>query len=250
MRIVSLVPSHTETLHDLGVWDDVVGVTSFCVHPEDARDEKGVVGGTKSPSLDRILDLDPDLVVVAVEENPRDVVDDLQEAGVEVLVTDPRDLDDAENAVRALGRTTGAEAAAEEIVEAIREAREEVRERVADRPPVRVFCPIWRDPWMTVNGDTFTSAMLEAAGAENPWAEAGDRYPEVTLEEVEEAGVEAALLPDEPYVFDEGDRRDLLQALPLDPDRVRLLDGEALTWYGSRTPEGLRTVADAVDEVR
>lgn len=250
MRIVSLVPSHTETLHALGVWDDVVGVTSFCVHPETALEEKTVVGGTKSPSVDRILDLDPDLVVVAVEENPRDVVDALQEAEVEVLVTDPRSLDDAEGAVRALGEATGQVEAAEALVDEIREAREEVRRRTAGRDPVRVFCPIWRDPWMTINGDTFAHAVLGACGASNPWADAADRYPEVLLDEVRDAGVEAALLPDEPYVFDESDRRDLLEALPLDPERVRLLDGEALTWYGARTPDGLRTVADAVDDVR
>lgn len=250
MRIVSLVPSHTETLHAIGAWDDVVGVTSFCVHPETALDEKTVVGGTKSPSVDRILDLDPTLVVVAVEENPLDVVEALEEADVEVLVTDPRSLDDAEEAVRALGEATGRVEAAEAIVDDIREARDEVRKRTEGRDRVRVFCPIWRDPWMTVSGDTFAHAVLEACGAANPWADAADRYPEVTLDEVRDAGVEAALLPDEPYVFDESDRRDLLEALPLDPNRVRLLDGEALTWYGARTPDGLRTVADAVDDVR
>jgi ABC-type Fe3+-hydroxamate transport system substrate-binding protein len=250
VRIVSLVPSHTETLHELGAWEDVVGVTSFCVRPETATDEKTVVGGTKSPSVDRILDLDPDLVVVAVEENPADVVDELREGGVDVLVTDPRDLDDAEEAIRDLGEATGHDAEAQAIVDRIREAREEVRRRVADRPPVRVFCPIWRDPWMVVNADTFAHAVLEAAGAVNPWAGAEDRYPEITLEEVREADVDAALLPDEPYVFDEGNRQDVLEALPLDPGRVRLLDGEALTWYGSRTPDGLRTVADTVDDVR
>lgn len=250
MRIVSLVPSHTETLYEIGVWDQVVGVTSFCVRPEGAREAKRVVGGTKSPSVERIQELEPDLAVVVVEENPREAVEELEAAGTEVLVTDVRDVDDAEEAVRRLGQAVGARPEAEAIVDRIQRARAEVRQQVVDRAPVRVFCPIWRDPWMALSGDTYAAALLEEAGAEHPWAKAADRYPEVTLEEVREAEVDLVLLPSEPYAFEQEDRDEIVERLGLEPRAVRLVDGQALTWYGARTPEGLRTVAEAVEAGR
>lgn len=248
MRVVSLVPSWTETLHDLGAWDDVVGVTSFCVHPETALEEKTVVGGTKSPSIKRIVDLEPDLVVACWEENRPTDVEALRDAGLQVLVTDPRTLEDAARETVELGEAVGHRGEAERIAHDIREAVDEVRRSVEGKRVVRAFVPIWREPWMTFNGDTFAHAVAALCGVENPWTDAPERYPETTLEAVEDAGVEAVLLPSEPYAFTE-EHLDLFQHLDPAPE-VALLDGEALTWYGSRTPWGVREVHRTVERVR
>ncbi len=248
MRVVSLVPSWTETLHDLGAWDDVVGVTSFCVHPDTALEEKTVLGGTKSPNVDKVIALEPDLVVVCREENRREDVEALEDAGLEVLVTDPRTLEDAARETVRLGEAVDRKEAAEGIARDIREAVNEVQDAVAGTPPIRAFVPIWRDPWMTYNGDTFAQAVASLCGLENPWADASKRYPETTLEAVGDAEVEAVLLPSEPYAFTE-EHLTLFQDLDPEPEVV-LLDGEALTWYGSRTPWGLREVHRTVEHVR
>lgn len=240
MRVVSLVPSLSETLWHLGV--KPVGITNFCVEPREMHRGTEKVGGTKDPKVARIRELRPDLVVVNVEENRKPDVDALVAAGLKLHVTDIRTVEDAAREVRALGGAVGRPAEAEALARRIEAALAEAR---AARPaPVRAFVPIWKDPWMTLNGDTYASALLAEAGFANVAAKLPERYPTVDEAAIRELGAEVALLPTEPYPFAEKHRGDLVAA-GIPRERCVVVDGQALTWYGWRTPEGLRSLAEA-----
>lgn len=244
-RLVSLVPSWTETLFHLGFDAEVVGVTRWCVHPGDLVSRVQRVGGTKDPDVERILELAPDLVIANREENRREDVERLVAGGLDVWVSDVGSVADSMRETLRLGERTGRKDAAHALVERIDAARREVE---AARPAreVPVYVPIWRRPWMSVGGDTFASDVLRAAGARNVFAAVG-RYPERSPEDARAAGATAALLPTEPYPFHEkpqGVEECVAAGFPR--ERVRILDGEALTWYGAREVEGLRIVGAAV----
>ena len=250
-RIVSLVPSWTETLYSFGLDQSVVGVTRWCVHPKElvARVEK--VGGTKDPDVARIVALKPDLVVCEKEENRREDVEAMRAAGVRVWVSDVRSLDDAVRDSLELGREVGREAAAEALAARVAEARREVEAARAGQEEILAYVPIWRRPWMTLTRDTYAHHVLALAGARNLFADAEGRYPEREPEEAIEAGAQCALLPTEPYPFHEKPQAvDELVEAGFPRERVAIVDGEALTWYGAREVEGLRVVADTVRRVR
>ncbi len=244
-RIVSLIPSITEIFFRLGVGDRVVGVTKFCTEPPDGVAAKPKVGGQKNPWIDAINDLKPDLVVANVEENRKVDVEAMGAAGLSVLVTYPRKVREGIQLIRDLGVLTGATGQAEAIVGECEAALAEAE--MAGRTPVRVFCPIWRKPYMTINGDTFVDDMLRTCGGENIFRDRPERYPTVTLQEMAALRPEVILLPDEPYPFTEKHLTDF-QGFPDVPavrnHRVCLMDGKALCWYGPRIAESLRTLAD------
>ena len=262
-RIVSLVPSWTETLFLFGFDSEVVGVTRFCVHPKELVERVEHVGGTKDPKVARIIELKPDLVVCEKEENRKEDVDALRDAGLEVWLSEVTSVDDSLRAIASLGEAVGKEDAAHALVGRIEAS---MRDVVAARPPepIPVYVPIWKDPWMTIGDATYAHHVLAVAGARNVFAgaerrradESADsssagseaRYPERGPDEAIEAGARAVLLPTEPYPFDrklEDATRALLDA-GFPRERIRVLDGEALTWYGAREVDGLRVVAEAV----
>ena len=250
-RIVSLVPSHTETLHELGLADRVVGRTRFCIHPEPWGSTLAIVGGTKDAKLERILALKPDLVVADKDENPKSLVDALGAADVEVVWSDITTVEDAARfVVRLAERCGGSAPAAAQTWRSHLDAA--LRERVGG-PAIPVFCPIWHNPWMTFNGTAYPSAMLAAVGLRNVFAERADpKY--FTVEEAEVAATPArwTLLPTEPYPFHR--RRDAVRTDGLGPcgrpERVRILDGEALTWFGTRTLPGLAELGRTARDLR
>lgn len=246
-RIVSLVPSHTESLHALGLADRVVGRTRFCIHPAPWVDSVPAVGGTKDASLEKVLALRPDLVVADVDENPKALVDALQAAGVDVMWSRIDAVADAAGFLRRLGAACGVaeagDAAAVEVEAAIVEAADAMR----GRTPMPVFCPIWYDPWMTFDATAYPHAMLEAAGFRNVFADGhpdagGAKYFEVQPGDVARSDAAATLLPTEPFPFHKQMHR--VDTAPLGrggvADRVHAIDGEALTWFGVRTAPGLR----------
>ncbi len=248
-RIVSLVPSHTETLHDLGLAGRVVGRTRFCIHPKPWVDTIAAVGGTKDARADKILALKPDLVVADKDENPKGLVEALQAAGVEVLWSDIATVHDATGFIVKLGERCGVPEVARRHAKAIRDAAAEV---VGAGQGTPVFCPIWYDPWMTFDDTAYPSAMLDAVGLRNAFAgHAGTRYFEVTPEDVAASAAHWTLLPTEPFPFHK--RRDVVEAGPLGragvPERVRIIDGEALTWFGVRTAAGLRDLAAVARDI-
>jgi len=200
------------------------------------------VGREKDPDLARIRALAPDLVVANMEENRRDVVEALRAEGVPVWVIFPRTVADGIGLVRDLGALTATEATAEALARPLEVARARALTRVADRPRPRVFCPIWRGPYMTINHDTYVHDMLRTCGGDNVFAASPARYPTVTLEEVRAAAPDVILLPDEPYRFRAAHRADfapLADVPAVRADRVHLVDGKLLSWYGPRIAEAL-----------
>jgi ABC-type Fe3+-hydroxamate transport system substrate-binding protein len=244
-RIVSLVPSLSEALFALGLGDRVVGVTDWCVHPADAVAELPRVGGTKNPSLARILELRPDLVIANQEENRLRDVERLEAKGVAVWVTYPRRVRDVLALLETLASLGAPQREQHALVSATRDAIE-AAERALPERPVRVFCPIWKKPWMAVGVDTYAHDLLRLCGGRNVFADREERrYPIVETEEIVAAAPEVILLPDEPYAFSDRDVEELsaLDVPAARGARVHRLDGTLVSWYGPRTPLALRTVS-------
>ena len=239
-RIVSLVPSLTEALFAFGVGERVVGRTRYCLWPPRGVGRVAKVGGTKKVNVRRVLSLEPDLVVAVREENTREDVEALMCAGVEVFVGAPETVEGATTMLRGLAERVGASGT---LAGAVLGPIDRVYERLrAEQPadPRRVFVPIWRDPYMSVGSDTYVHDVLKTCGGENV---CGDtmRYPIVTLEEVAEIAPEVVLLPDEPYPFSAEDLPGFhaLDVPAARENRVLLVDGKLLTWYGPRMASSL-----------
>jgi ABC-type Fe3+-hydroxamate transport system substrate-binding protein len=244
-HIVSLIPSTTETLCHLGLADAIVGVTKFCVEPAEVVRTKRKVGGEKDPDLEMIRTLGPDLVIANLEENVRDHVETLREWGIPVWVTYPRTVDDTITFIRQLGMITGTEGRADLLADEIRALVSRVRVESAGKPRVSVFYPIWRNPYMTVNRDTYIHDVLETVGAANVFGDRPERYPTITLAEVAARRPEIIVLPDEPYRFRRAHLKDF-EAFGEMPavrnGRVHLMDGKLFSWHGPRLAEALRTL--------
>jgi ABC-type hemin transport system substrate-binding protein len=240
-RIVSLVPSLTESLFALGLGARVVGVTEWCVHPADAVARLPKVGGTKNPDLAAVLALAPDLVIANREENRRRDVERLEAAGVRVWLTYPRTVSEGAALLAELAELGATPEARRRVVEPVLDALAEA-ERARPAEGVAVFCPIWRDPWLAVGPDTYADDLLALAGGRNVFAGRRERrYPRVTLDEVVAAAPEVVLLPDEPYAFGAADLAELRRlALPAARDgRIHLIDGTWVSWYGPRIARAL-----------
>jgi ABC-type Fe3+-hydroxamate transport system substrate-binding protein len=243
-RIVSLVPSVTELVHDLGAGGRVVGVSRYCTEPAGRLDGAARVGGQKDPDLDAVCALAPDLVLAVKEENLRRDVEALEARGVAVYVADVRTVEDGLALVGEVADLVGAEAsAADAVSRAARAGIDEARAIAASHAPVPIFCPIWRDPWLTVGADTYIYDVLRLCGARPvPPGSRGDRrYPKVTLDEVRAAGPVLALLPDEPYAFGAADVAELASFV-----RAEAVDGKLLGWYGRRIA-GIVELAKRID---
>lgn len=233
MRVVSLVPSATETLVALGTRP--VACTRFC-HQEGIP----TVGGTKDPDVAAIVDRAPDLVVVNDEENRREDADALRAAGVVLHSCSPRTVADVGPAVQAL-----AEAVHRSPPPAFRSPRwDEWLRRSRREGRGRAVTLVWRRPWMVLSPDTYGASLLEHAGLETPVLGAG-RYPAVDAATVGDAAVDLVLLPSEPYPF-RSRHVDIVRAELGGLVDVRLVDGEDLFWWGSRTPDALDRLAAAL----
>ncbi|MBN1448299.1 MAG: ABC transporter substrate-binding protein [Bacteroidetes bacterium] len=255
LRVVSLVPSITELLFDLGLGtDEVVGRTKFCVHPAQLVREIPVVGGTKSVHADRIHDLQPDLAIANIDENTREIVEELDGWKDEpwVYVTHPRTVDDALLMIRDLGILLDARSRAEELLAQIADARLSIPRN----PAQSALYLIWRQPFMTVSPDTYIHSMLAEAGYRHvigeAWLDArhlrggARRYPELTAEDIAALRPEHILFSSEPYPFKEEHIAELREQLRTidrtwaETVSMRIVDGEHYSWYGSRMREAFR----------
>jgi ABC-type Fe3+-hydroxamate transport system substrate-binding protein len=229
-RIVSLVPSTTETLFDLGLGDRVVGVTRYCVHPARVR-ALPRVGGTKDVRPDRVRALAPDLIVGNCEENTREIFDALADVAP-LWAPLPRTVDDALADLLTLGALCGVPDAAAAWHTRILAARAALR--ASGRPPTRVAWLIWRRPWMTINRDTFIDAMLREANGVNVFADHPDRFPVITAAQIAAHAPDLVLLSSEPYPFQGRHVDELAKSTGLPRDRIRGADGELASWHGTR----------------
>jgi ABC-type Fe3+-hydroxamate transport system substrate-binding protein len=238
-RIVSLVPSLTEALFAFGLAEAVAGVTRYCVEPPEAQLKKRV-GGTKNVDIDAVRDLAPDLVLANVEENTRADVEALITAGLPVFVTYPRTVTGAIAELRLLSEMTGSADPGEPIIAQAEESLAAAEAANRRRTPLRTFCPIWRNPWMTIGPDTYIHDFLRLCGAANVYGHASDRYPTVELGDVSARRPEVVLLPDEPYRFGERHVPEVIEKLG--EVRTYLVDGKSLCWYGPRIGPALTEV--------
>jgi ABC-type Fe3+-hydroxamate transport system substrate-binding protein len=244
--IVSLVPSITETLFAFGAGSQVVGITDYCVHPRQGVATKTRVGGTKNVVVERILELKPDLVIANVEENRKHQIEKLREARISVFVTFPKTVGQCLKMMADMAALTGKAEAARPVMDLIEHARAEARLRASESPPA-VFCPIWKDPFMSINRDTFVHSIIQEAGGRNIFEDSPDRYPRLTLDEVARKRPEIIILPTEPYHFREADKNDF-RSLGKDvpavrDDRIQIVEGELLSWYGPRVARALKLLS-------
>ncbi|MES2776022.1 MAG: helical backbone metal receptor [Bacteroidota bacterium] len=226
-RIVSLVPSITELLYDLGLDEEVAGITKFCVHPESWFHSKPRVGGTKTVDIEKIRSLQPDLVLANKEENVQAQVEALA-TFCTVYVTDIATLDDALEMIRQVGVLINRETKAAAMVGRILHRFGGLQ--FSDTRLSAAYL-IWRNPYMAAGGDTYISDLMELCGFDNVFIDEL-RYPEITIERLQLENCKLLLLSSEPYPFKQQHIDELQQFLP--ETKIMLVDGEIFSWYGSR----------------
>lgn len=235
-RIVCLVPSITELLCDLGLTAQLVGRTGFCIHPREALRSIPKVGGTKDVDLEGVRALRPTHVIVNIDENTRGTAEQLARWVPHLIVTHPLGPLDNPPLYRLLGGLFGRSAEAETLVASFEAALQALQADRSEGVGERVLYLIWRDPWMTIGPDTYIARMLALVGW-RAWSPTSDaRYPTLRLDEAQ-GQVDRVLLSSEPYPFRERHLAEVRAALPTLP--VELIDGEQISWYGSRAITGL-----------
>ena len=233
-RIVSLVPSITELLFDLGVGSRVVGRTTFCVHPHDSVAKVPRVGGTKTPRLERIRALEPTHVIVNVDENRREDAEAFAAFIPNVVVTHPLGPRDNPALYRLVGGIFASGEATERLCLAFERAVSALESAVHRFPERKVLYLIWRDPWMTVSRDTYVSRTLALVNFLTAGGDPCRRYPELELGPELLAGVDLVLLSSEPFPFRERHMEEIRAHAGARCPSIRLFDGEMASWYGSR----------------
>jgi ABC-type Fe3+-hydroxamate transport system substrate-binding protein len=238
-RIVSLVPSITELICDLGLAERLVGRTGFCIHPRERVRRVAKVGGTKDVDLRRLRALAPTHVIVNIDENRHETVEEIARFVPHVVVTHPLGPLDNLALYRLIGGVFGREAEAEGLCERFERAYAACERAAGSFAPKGVLYLIWRKPWMTVSRDTYISRTLALVNWRTVPETAADRYPEIAFDEAMLAGVDVVLASSEPFPFRARDV-DALRALPeLRGHAIALIDGEMTSWYGSRAIAGL-----------
>jgi ABC-type Fe3+-hydroxamate transport system substrate-binding protein len=242
-NIVSLVPSQTELLFYLGLEKEVKGITKFCVHPTAWRKEKTIAGGTKNINIDIIKKLSPDLVIANKEENEKKQVEELAK-DYNVWVTDVNNLEDALEMIKDIGQLTGTDEKANDLVIEIANAFKQLKPTVKK---IRSCYLIWKEPYMTIGGDTFISDMMKKCGFDNIYADKS-RYPIVEIEALRNSYCELLFLSSEPYPFKENHIIELQQQLP--GTRIIVADGEMFSWYGSRLLKAVEYFSNLINSTQ
>lgn len=237
-RIVSLVPSLTELLVDLGLEEQLAGVTRFCVHPEHIRKKAKVVGGTKQVRNKKIKKLEPDLIIANKEENQREDIEELEKIST-VHVSDVQDIPDCLELIKQYGQLTNTAEKAGQICHQLKNEYDDLKDLAHKQSTTKVAYLIWKDPWMAVGGDSFIHEMLSINNYENIFKDKS-RYPEIDLQELHRA--DHVFLSTEPYPF----KDEHMDELPVDKSKVKIVEGEYFSWYGSR----LLSAVDYFKELR
>lgn len=238
VRIISLVPSITELLFTLQLTDQIVGRTHYCIHPEPAVAAIPSVGGTKKIKYARLRGLQPTHVILNIDENPRKLAEQLVADGFEVIVTHPLIPEDNLPLYRLLGGIFHREAEAERLAADFEQALAELRQH--DWPQQRVLYLIWREPWMGINHETYIAQTLALVGWETLPVASETRYPVLELDRSFLDAADLVLFSSEPYRFQSADLGAFARDYDYPLEKLRLIDGEMTSWYGSRAIEGLR----------
>ncbi|MFT4515061.1 MAG: ABC-type Fe3+-hydroxamate transport system substrate-binding protein [Planctomycetota bacterium] len=244
-RIVSLVPSTTESVCELGAVARLLACTSYCTEPEPALRHVPRIGGTKNPDLQAIASLDPDLVLANAEENRPEDIEWLVKR-FPTLVQTPRSIVEAGNDLRVLATRLGLLEQVEPFLLRIEAQIAAAEVAALTKPPLQVYYAIWRMPWMTINSDTFIHDVLQLCGATCVAAEDQARYPHMEPIDAVVRGVELVLLASEPWEFDESQRQQIAGAKLFGDARVALCDGRDFCWHGVRMADGLGRALAAI----
>lgn len=234
-RIISLIPSVTESLFDLGADEQIAGITSFCVSPRPHVFQKPKIGGTKNPDLQKIRELDPDLIIANVEENRKEDVEQLQKT-CDVYLNFPKSVAETKVLLEHLALLTGRDAGS--YLNAIDVA-------LREQKPVggSILYLIWNDPYWTIGEDTYITDMLRLHGLHNAIQIQDRRYFPLSSEQIETCGAEVVLLPSEPFRFRELHREEFALRFPALPavrsGKILLADGRMTSWFGTRTSNGI-----------
>jgi ABC-type Fe3+-hydroxamate transport system substrate-binding protein len=228
-RIISLVPSQTELLFDLGLDEEVVGITKFCVHPENWFRNKTKIGGTKNIDFDKIEKLNPDLIIGNKEENKEEQIKQLMQR-YQVWMSDIHNLDDAFEMIRSVGKLVDKYDKAEALAKSISSNFKQLH--FHNLPMRKVAYFIWKDPYMSIGRNSFINSMLEVCNFKNVFRDGKNDYPEVSKDEIKSASPEFILLSSEPFPFKEKHIPEFKEVCP--EAKILLVDGEYFSWYGSR----------------
>ncbi len=231
-RIISLVPSQTELLFSLGLQNEIVGITKFCIHPLSLCKNKEKIGGTKNLNTDKIFKLNPDIVFANKEENVKEQITLLKSKGIPIWTSDIKTLQDALSMIHEIGRITDKIKMTNEMIEKIESGFNSLSKRI----PTKVAYLIWKDPYMTIGSDTFINEMLSKLGLKNIFDDS-IRYPIVTLEEIKIKNPDLILLSSEPFPFKEKHVLEIKKVCI--NSAIKVVDGTFFSWYGSRLLESI-----------
>ncbi len=243
-RIVSLVPSQTELLYDLGLEEETVGITKFCVHPEAWFRSKERVGGTKTVHAEKVAALKPDLIIANKEENVKEQIEALKTIAP-VWVSDIKNLEDSLQMIRSVGAICNKESKAIQLAEAIRQGFASLPRSPSARKKI-AYC-IWRNPWMWAGSDTFISDLLNRCGWQNA-LENENRYPSLELNAIAAHNPQIIMLSSEPYPFRESHIAEVQSILP--DVKILLVDGEMFSWYGSRLLKAVPYLNTLIQQIK
>jgi ABC-type Fe3+-hydroxamate transport system substrate-binding protein len=230
MKIVSLVPSLTELLFDLNLDDQIVGVTRFCIHPFQKTKRIRKIGGTKTVKTERVLALNPDLVIANKEENSKSDIEELQKH-CNVWVTDIYTLADALQVINDLGIRANCQSKANQLINDIKINFQLLKSQISDSKKTFAYL-IWQDPIMLAGRDTFINEMAKEIGLTNIVLDEKSRYPEQTQESLSKLKPDYMFLSSEPFPFQQKHLKTYVELFP--NSKVLLVDGEMFSWYGSR----------------
>lgn len=225
LRIVSLVPSITELLYDLGLANRIVGRTKFCIYPSEGFPKASIIGGTKNVHIDKVKALNPDLVIANKEENVKEQVEALSKF-TNTFTTVIKDKEDAIKMIQDLGEITHTQATAEKIIQGIHSNASALKNNIK----IKMVYLIWQDPYMTIGGDTFISNYMEDFGFLNCFKE-NLRYPSLSIEEIKQKRPDIILLSSEPFPFNDSHKEHIAHLTGIE---TQLVDGSYCSWYGSR----------------
>jgi len=246
-RILSLVPSLTELLFDMDLTEQLVGRTSFCIHPKPGVNDIPSVGGTKRINMEKVAALAPTHALVNIDETPKQMADNLSAQGIVVIVTHPIEVADNRRLFELIGSLFDRTKAAERLIAAFDAALARMEVGQSKR---RALYLIWQDPWMTISRDTYISKFLALAGWRTVAHNDLVRYPEVTIDDTLLDDLDDVLFSTEPYTFNEAALAAFADAHPAHAAKARLIDAEMVSWYGSRAIAGLSYLKDFAAEVR